>query len=68
MGKNKAVKKFEGLISIAGYLFIALFILAPQNATALDWLKNFDANRDRIRNPDLIYPGQVFVLPTAEGN
>ena len=28
----------------------------------------FEANRDRIRNPDLIYPGQVFVLPTAEGN
>ncbi len=28
----------------------------------------FEANRDRIRNPDLIYPGQVFVLPTAESN
>ncbi|MFM8701722.1 MAG: LysM peptidoglycan-binding domain-containing protein [Hyphomicrobiales bacterium] len=24
------------------------------------------ANRDQIRNPDLIYPGQVFVLPTAQ--
>lgn len=23
----------------------------------------FEANRDRIRDPDLIYPGQVFVLP-----
>ena len=28
----------------------------------------FEANRDRIRNPDLIYPGQVFVLPITEGN
>ncbi len=27
----------------------------------------FEANRDRIRNPDLIYPGQVFVLP-EDGN
>ena len=27
------------------------------------FLKVFEANRDRIRNPDLIYPGQVFVLP-----
>ena len=27
----------------------------------------FAANRDRIRNPDLIYPGQVFVLPEIEG-
>lgn len=24
----------------------------------------YQANRDQIRNPDLIYPGQVFVLPT----
>ena len=23
----------------------------------------YEANRDQIRNPDLIYPGQVFVLP-----
>ena len=25
----------------------------------------FEANRDRIRNPDLIYPGQVFTMPEA---
>lgn len=24
----------------------------------------YNANREHIRNPDLIYPGQVFVLPT----
>jgi hypothetical protein len=23
----------------------------------------FEANKDQIRNPDLIYPGQVFILP-----
>ena len=27
------------------------------------YVQVFAANRDRIRNPDLIYPGQVFVLP-----
>jgi nucleoid-associated protein YgaU len=27
------------------------------------YVEVFDANRDRIRNPDLIYPGQVFELP-----
>ena len=26
-----------------------------------------DANKDLIRNPDLIYPGQVFVLPPENG-
>ena len=26
----------------------------------------FDANKDQIRDPDLIYPGQIFVLPKDE--
>ena len=31
------------------------------------YLKVFEANRDRIRNPDLIYPGQVFTVPQVDG-
>jgi nucleoid-associated protein YgaU len=27
------------------------------------YVKVFEANKDRIRDPDLIYPGQVFALP-----
>ncbi|MFU8776863.1 MAG: LysM peptidoglycan-binding domain-containing protein [Roseovarius sp.] len=27
------------------------------------YVRVFEANRDRIRDPDLIYPGQVFALP-----
>jgi nucleoid-associated protein YgaU len=26
----------------------------------------YQANREQIRNPDLIYPGQVFVLPSGD--
>jgi nucleoid-associated protein YgaU len=26
----------------------------------------YDANQDQIQNPDLIYPGQVFVLPSED--
>ena len=29
------------------------------------YMRIFDANRDQIRNPDLIFPGQVFILPEA---
>ena len=28
--------------------------------------KIFDANKEQIRNPDLIYPGQVFSLPKVD--
>ena len=27
------------------------------------YVQVFEANKDRIRNPDLIYPGQVFTVP-----
>ena len=27
------------------------------------YVQLFEANRDRIRDPDLIYPGQVFTIP-----
>lgn len=28
-----------------------------------DWRRIYDANRDIIQNPDLIYPGQTLRLP-----
>ena len=27
------------------------------------YVKVFEANKDQIRDPDLIYPGQIFTLP-----
>ena len=30
------------------------------------YVRVFEANRDRIRNPDLIYPGQVFEVPALD--
>jgi nucleoid-associated protein YgaU len=29
------------------------------------YVRVFEANKDQIRNPDLIYPGQVFTVPPA---
>lgn len=31
-----------------------------------EWRRIFEANRDRIRNPDLIFPGQVLAIPRDE--
>jgi nucleoid-associated protein YgaU len=31
------------------------------------YMRIFDANREQIRNPDLIFPGQVFLLPETDG-
>ena len=31
------------------------------NANA--WPKIFDANKDKLKNPDLIHPGQVLKIP-----
>jgi nucleoid-associated protein YgaU len=30
------------------------------------WPRIFEANKDQIKNPDLIHPGQVLVIPDAE--
>lgn len=30
------------------------------------WSTIYQANSDQIRNPDLIYPGQVFVMPEGD--
>ena len=32
------------------------------------YVRVFEANRDRIRDPDLIYPGQVFVVPQPDAS
>ena len=32
---------------------------------ANSWRKIFEANRDSIENPDLIYPGQTLKIPPA---
>lgn len=32
-----------------------------------DWRRIYEANRDKIDNPDLIYPGQELTIPESEG-
>ncbi|MCW1950983.1 MAG: LysM peptidoglycan-binding domain-containing protein [Octadecabacter sp.] len=42
-------------------------IAEEQYGSGVLYFKVFEANRDRIRNPDLIYPGQVFMVPEEDG-
>ena len=43
-----------------------LWTIAEQRyGEGLRYTQIFRANSDQIRDPDLIYPGQVFTLPTA---
>ena len=30
------------------------------------YVQVYEANKDRIRDPDLIYPGQVFTIPAKQ--
>jgi nucleoid-associated protein YgaU len=49
------VLKGENLFEIANYESIY--------NEPWEWRKIFEANRDKIKNPNLIYPGQLLVIP-----
>lgn len=44
-----------------------LWAIARENyGDGIQYVRVFEANRDLIRDPDLIYPGQVFTVPEDE--
>ena len=49
------VKSGDSLSKIAKHLY----------GDAKKWRKIYEANTDKIKNPDLIHPGQVFTIPPA---
>lgn len=45
----------------------SLWRIARENyGEGILYVKVFEANRDQIRDPDLIYPGQIFTVPPQE--
>jgi nucleoid-associated protein YgaU len=52
-GKTYTVVKGDSLSKIAKQMY----------GNANQWKKIYEANKDTIKNPDLIYPGQVIKIP-----
>ena len=52
-GRTYVVVKGDSLSAIA----------QREYGNAKDWPRIYEANRDVIKNPDLIYPGQTLRLP-----
>jgi nucleoid-associated protein YgaU len=52
-GQSYTVQSGDSLSRIAKHVY----------GDANKWHAIFDANRDKIKNPDLIQPGQVLTLP-----
>ncbi|KAB2878838.1 MAG: LysM peptidoglycan-binding domain-containing protein, partial [Albidovulum sp.] len=45
----------------------SLWRIARENyGEGILYVKVFEANKDQIRDPDLIYPGQIFTVPAQE--
>ncbi|WP_158617234.1 LysM peptidoglycan-binding domain-containing protein [Falsigemmobacter faecalis] len=57
-----AVEERSGVITVQPG-FTLWGIARESFGDGLHYVKVFEANRDQIRNPDLIYPGQIFSLP-----
>jgi nucleoid-associated protein YgaU len=54
-GRSYTVQKGDSLSKIA----------KREYGDAQAWRRIYEANRDAIENPDLIYPGQVIRIPQA---
>ncbi|SHG42102.1 LysM peptidoglycan-binding domain-containing protein [Cognatishimia maritima] len=54
----------RGIVQVTVQPGNTLWAIARENyGDGIQYVKVFEANRDRIRDPDLIYPGQVFTVP-----
>jgi nucleoid-associated protein YgaU len=54
-GQSYTVKSGDSLSKIAKHFY----------GDANKWQRIYEANRDKIKNPDLIHPGQEFTIPEA---
>jgi nucleoid-associated protein YgaU len=57
--------KTPGLVTITVQPGFTLWRIAKEHlGKGIEYVEIFDDNKTQIKNPDLIYPGQVFLIPT----
>jgi nucleoid-associated protein YgaU len=67
-GEVPVLEAAPGALAVAGVVTVqpgfTLWQIARENyGDGFQYVRVFQSNRDRIRDPDLIYPGQVFAVP-----
>jgi len=68
MAEETAQEDFEVAVKTVQPGSTLWAIAREQYGQGILYVSVFEANRDLIRDPDLIYPGQIFVLPQLEEN
>jgi nucleoid-associated protein YgaU len=69
--EDAALTEAAGELPTPAYIIIRrgdnLWRIARRNyGRGIKYHAIFEANRDKIRNPHLIFPGQVFIIPTSD--
>jgi nucleoid-associated protein YgaU len=63
---DPAPQPASGTITVTVQPGFTLWAIAKENfGSGVMYVQVFDANRDKIKDPDLIYPGQVLSVPAA---
>ena len=64
---DAAAATTSGPVSVTVQPGFTLWRIARENlGDGVLYVQVFEANKDQIRDPDLIYPGQVFAIPKAD--
>jgi nucleoid-associated protein YgaU len=69
-GSSSTAPRSRGDVEVRSYTVIAGDSLSKiakrEYGDAQKWRQIYEANRDQIKDPDLIYPGQVLTIPAEK--
>ena len=69
-GSSSTAPRARGDVEVRSYTVVAGDSLSKiakrEYGDAQKWRQIYDANRDQIKDPDLIHPGQVLTIPAEQ--